>query len=143
MKTGTVLVVDDEASIRQLVSFIIEGKTDKLPTEAMNGEAALVLARASKPDLVILDVKMPGTIDGYDVARELRADSRTRHIPILMLSALHTPFERAWGLEQGADAFLRKPFDPKELAQLVTTLTAKQSTPRPAAVGLAWEALAR
>ena len=75
-----------------------------------------------RPDLVILDVKMPGEYDGYDVARQLKAEPATRQIPVLMLSALNMAHEREWGKSQGADAYFCKPIDPNELVAKIEAL---------------------
>jgi CheY-like chemotaxis protein len=126
MPSGTVLVVDDDPVIVNLlqVNFEIEGY-DVLT--AMGGEAGLAHARDGHPDVVILDVMMPG-IDGLEVARRLRADRDTREIPIIMLSAKAQAADIQAGLAV-ADDYMTKPFEPLELLERVKMLLARAGTP--------------
>jgi CheY-like chemotaxis protein len=112
-----VLVVDDEPSIRLLcrVNLAAAGM-DVL--EAVDGRDALEIVHRASPDLVLLDVMMPG-VDGWDVARELAADERTRDLPIVFLTARAERADRERGHELGGVAYLLKPFDPVTLAELV------------------------
>jgi DNA-binding response OmpR family regulator len=116
---GTVLVVDDDAVILKLlqVNFELEGYE---VLAAPDGSAALRLARGEGPDVVVLDVMMPG-IDGLEVARRLRTDPVTAGIPILLLSAKAQAADIAAGLEL-ADDYMTKPFDALELLDRVTAL---------------------
>ena len=88
---------------------------------AEDGDTALEMARKHMPDLIILDVRMPGR-DGYEVCAALRADERTRSIPIMMLTGMGSQEEQLRGLERGADAYMAKPFDLNELHARVRTL---------------------
>src|SRR5512146_1524300 len=106
----TVLVVDDEAKIVQLVRDYLEHAGFRVLVAA-NGKAALAMARAEKPDMVILDLGLP-EMDGLDVTRTLRRDS---NVPILMLTARGEETDKLVGLELGADDYVTKPFSPKEL----------------------------
>lgn len=115
MKPQTILIAEDDSYMRQLLSLIVVHKAKCRALEATTGVEALSLALVERPELVILDVKMPGQYDGYDVARRLKAEPATRQIPVLMLSALNMAHERQWGLSQGADEYLCKPIDPNEL----------------------------
>ena len=113
----TILVVDDEPDLVHLVSFRLEREGYRV-LSASDGKTGLTLALAHVPDLVILDVMMPG-MNGHDVARALRADPATEAIPIVMLSAKGQAGEVAEGLQSGARAYLVKPFVPQELAARV------------------------
>lgn len=122
MPSGTVLVVDDDPIIVSLlqVNFEIEGY-DVLT--ATGGEAGLALARSGSPDVVVLDVMMPG-MDGLEVARRLRGDPITEAIPVVMLSAKAQAADIQLGLEV-ADDYITKPFEPLELLERVGTLVAR------------------
>jgi DNA-binding response OmpR family regulator len=122
MDKQTVLIADDEPSVRYLVSFIVEEKAGKWAYEAKNGEMALELARSCQPDLLILDVRMPGGLNGHEVAHALKSDPVTSGIKILMLSAMTTVADRILGLQHGADDYLVKPFHPDELVARVDAL---------------------
>ena len=111
------LVVDDERSIRLLCRVNLAGSGIEV-LEAANGEQALELARAQHPDLVLLDVMMPG-LDGWAVATELGAHAETSDIPIVFLTALAERADRERGHELGGVAYVIKPFDPLGLAELV------------------------
>jgi two-component system alkaline phosphatase synthesis response regulator PhoP len=105
-----VLVVEDEVNIARLVrDYLHQAGFDVL--QASDGPTALHLARAEKPDMIVLDLGLPG-MDGYDVTRELRARSS---VPIIMLTARSEESDRIVGLELGADDYIVKPFSPREL----------------------------
>jgi two-component system OmpR family response regulator len=112
-----VLVVDDERSIRMLCRVNLRASgMDVL--EADNGEAGLELARRERPDLILLDVMMPG-LDGWSVARELAADKNTKDIPIIFITARADPADRRLGEQLGGVGYVVKPFDPVGISQLV------------------------
>jgi DNA-binding response OmpR family regulator len=117
MGKETILVIDDEENILELVSFYLEDAGFKV-IESQDGEQGLEKLRTHLPDLVILDLMLPD-IDGRDVCREIR---RTSHIPILVLTARDSGFDKVLLLELGADDYLVKPFDPKELVARVRAL---------------------
>jgi DNA-binding response OmpR family regulator len=116
----TVLVVDDEAPIRLLcrVNLEAEGMT---VLEAADGDRGLELARAELPDVILLDVMMPGR-SGWEVAEELLADETTSGIPIIFLTARAEIRDRAKGIDLGGVDYVTKPFNPVELAPLVQDL---------------------
>ena len=110
----TILVVDDEARILKLVRDYLERAGFAVLT-ARDGEAALTLARIEQPDLIVLDLMLPG-VDGLDVCRRLRQESG---VPIIMLTARVEEADRIVGLELGADDYVTKPFSPRELVARV------------------------
>jgi DNA-binding response OmpR family regulator len=113
----TVLVVDDEPTIREIVVKYL-ARDGFRTLEAADGDRARKLVEAEKPDLVVLDLMLPGT-DGLDLCRWIRADS---HLPVIMLTARGEESDRIIGLELGADDYVTKPFSPRELAARVRTV---------------------
>jgi DNA-binding response OmpR family regulator len=115
-----VLVIDDEAPIRLLCRVNLEAEgMDVL--EAADGPTGLELSRENAPDVVLLDVMMPG-LDGWQVAEQLLQDERTSDIPIIFLTARAEFRDRARGLDIGGVDYVTKPFNPLELAPLVRDL---------------------
>jgi DNA-binding response OmpR family regulator len=115
-----VLVIDDEAPIRLLCRVNLEAEGMQV-LEAADGPTGLEKARAETPDVVLLDVMMPG-LDGWRVAEELLDDERTRRIPIVFLTARAELRDRARGIDLGGIDYVTKPFNPVELAPLVRNL---------------------
>ena len=115
-----VLVVDDEAPIRLLCRVNLEAEKMEV-LEAADGESGLETARVEKPDVVLLDVMMPG-MDGWEVAERLLDDDATREIPLVFLTARAELRDRARGLELGGVDYITKPFNPVELASVVESL---------------------
>ena len=115
-----ILVVDDEERNRRLLVAMLEAEGYSA-SEAADGEQALELVRQSPPDMVLLDIMMPG-IDGYEVARQLKAAAATKSIPIVMVTALDDRASRLRGLEAGAEDFVIKPVDRNELRIRVRNL---------------------
>ena len=116
----TVLIAEDESDIRELISFNLERESmDTLP--AKDGAEAFEIAKEKGPDLIILDLMLP-KMDGFTVFKELRLDSRTKDIPVIMLTAKAQLDDVITGLEMGADDYLTKPFSPKELVLRVKAL---------------------
>ncbi|MFN2471347.1 MAG: PleD family two-component system response regulator [Gaiellaceae bacterium] len=120
---ATVLVIDDEAAIRLLCRVNLEAEGIRV-LEASDGNDGLAQARGERPDVILLDVMMPG-LDGWEVAEELVTDERTRDIPIVFLTARADFRDRERGLEAGGIAYLTKPFNPLELAPLIEDLLAR------------------
>lgn len=110
---ATVLVVDDEKDLVELVKYHLEKEGLKC-LEARDGETALQMARERTPDLMVLDLMLPG-VDGLEVCRKLRKDPKTSSIAIIMLTAKAEEVDRIVGLEMGADDYMVKPFSPREL----------------------------
>jgi len=113
MAETQILAADDNPAIRKLITRIFS-RDDVRVVCIGDGLQALVRATRDLPDIVILDVNMPG-MDGYQVCGELRRDSRTRHIPILMLTGMGDGASELRGLGEGADDYVTKPFDPARL----------------------------
>jgi two-component system, OmpR family, alkaline phosphatase synthesis response regulator PhoP len=113
----TILVVEDEKDIRELVRFHLEQEGYGV-REAETGEAALDLARSERPALLLLDLMLPG-IDGLEVCRRLRGAEATRGVPVIVLTAKAAEVDRVLGLELGADDYVTKPFSPRELVARV------------------------
>jgi DNA-binding response OmpR family regulator len=118
-----VLVIDDEAPIRLLCRVNLEAeKMDVL--EASDGTTGFEQARAEQPDVILLDVMMPG-VDGWQIAEQLLDDPRTERIPIIFLTARAEFRDRARGLDIGGVDYVTKPFNPLELAPLVEDVLAR------------------
>ncbi|PKM81648.1 MAG: DNA-binding response regulator [Firmicutes bacterium HGW-Firmicutes-14] len=113
MSRPLILVVDDESHIVELVRFNLE-KGGYRVIEANDGISACNLAKQEKPDLIILDVMLPG-MDGLEVCRMIQKDAETSDIPIIMLTARSEEIDKILGLEIGADDYITKPFSPREL----------------------------
>ncbi|HZT14413.1 MAG TPA: response regulator [Gaiellaceae bacterium] len=120
MSATRVLVIDDEAPIRLLCRVNLEAEGLEV-LEAADGPGGLEKARAEQPDVILLDVMMPG-LDGWRVAEELLDDERTAGIPIVFLTARAELRDRARGLDLGGVDYVTKPFNPVELAPLVRGL---------------------
>lgn len=116
----TVLVVDDEPQIVSLVRVTLEDEQVRI-VEAADGEGALAVAQRELPELILLDIRMP-KLDGFEVCRRLRQDSRFGRTKIVMLTASGQERDRARGRAAGADEYLTKPFSPLSLLSLVQTL---------------------
>ncbi|HWA56903.1 MAG TPA: response regulator transcription factor [Gemmatimonadales bacterium] len=122
-----ILVVDDEPDITALVAYHLAKAGYRVSTAA-NGPDALKAAREEKPDIVILDVMLPG-VSGYDVLAELRRREETREVGVILLTARREEPDRIRGLSLGADDYLTKPFSPAELALRVNGLLRRLSAP--------------
>jgi two-component system, OmpR family, phosphate regulon response regulator PhoB len=130
MQTATVLIVDDEPSIVQLVRLTLESARLRI-FEAPDGAVALARALAVHPDLVLLDVDLPD-VDGLEVCRRLRAEPELKHAKVVMLTAAAQQEEVARGYAAGADQYLTKPFSPLRLLTLVAQLMPTTCPCRPA-----------
>jgi twitching motility two-component system response regulator PilH len=116
----TVLIVDDSPTLREVISQVLQS-IGLAVVEAANGMEAQAKIEADAPDLVITDLIMP-QMNGYDLCRWLKHDPNTKSIPVLICSTKDQEFDRYWGLKQGADAYITKPFQPPELVQTVKRL---------------------
>ncbi|MDY6805132.1 MAG: response regulator [Cyanobacteriota bacterium] len=115
-----VLVVEDSVTQREMISNLL--KNSGL-TVAVAGDGVEALARLQNtiPDVVVLDIVMP-RMNGYEVCRRIKSDAKTKNIPVVMCSSKGEEFDRYWGLKQGADAYIAKPFQPTELVGTVKQL---------------------
>jgi len=121
-----ILVVDDEPTLVRLMEFILAKHGHKMLV-ATNGAEALDVIRNQRPDLVLLDIMMP-RIDGYEVARIVRADAELCSTPIIMLSAKAQDQDIKRGLDVGVDEYITKPFAPEQLVHIVNEYLAKRTT---------------
>ena len=123
---GRVLVVDDDPALAEMLGIVL--RTEGFdPSFVADGDQALAAFRATKPDLVLLDLMLPGT-DGIDVCRQIRSESGT---PIVMLTARSDTVDVVLGLESGADDYIVKPFKPKELVARVRARLRRTDDPTP------------
>ncbi len=120
MSDKHILVVEDEEDILELVSFNLKKEGYRVQGVA-SGEEALQEARDAQPGLIILDLMLPG-VNGFDVCKSLKSDTRTKDIPVIMLTARSDEADIVTGLELGADDYLTKPFSPKELIARVRAI---------------------
>lgn len=127
MKKGTILVIDDEKDLIELLSYNL-GKEGYDVIVAHDGQSGLDVVKKHRPDLVVLDIMMPG-LDGLQVCQRLRADPRTGRIPIIMLTAKATETDRIVGLELGADDYVTKPFSPREVIARLKAVLRRSSQP--------------
>lgn len=115
-----ILVVDDEKNIQELIGYNLEVNGFKAEI-ACSGEEALEKIQNTVPDAVILDLMLPG-IDGLEVCRQIRTNSSTKDIPVIMLTAKSDEFDKVLGLELGADDYITKPFSTRELMARVKAI---------------------
>ena len=121
-----ILIIEDQADIRRLIRWTLEFEDYEIH-EANNGQAGLEQARAVRPDLIMLDVMMPGGLDGFQVCAQLKADPALASIPVVMLTARSQQRDRDASDRAGANAFLAKPFSPLQLVETVSGML-KQTT---------------
>jgi two-component system, OmpR family, alkaline phosphatase synthesis response regulator PhoP len=129
MTKEKILVVDDEEDILELVRYNLSREGYKILC-ATSGEEGLTIARAEIPDLIVLDLMLPG-VDGLDVTRRLKADEAARKIPIVMLTAKGEESDIVTGLELGAEDYVTKPFSPKVLVARVKAVLRRQLNDAP------------
>ena len=123
MNKNRILLVDDDPNIRQLVSLYLTREGFEVE-EAQRGDEALKLFKAAAPNLILLDIMLPG-MDGWQVCREVR---KVSNIPIIMLTAKDETFDKVLGLELGADDYISKPFEPKELVARIKAVIRRYQT---------------
>lgn len=126
MPQKSILVVEDHPETQELLAYHLKAAGYTIRT-ASSGQVALDVALRSKPDLVLLDVMLPGGMDGLEVCRRLKQDARTRSVPVIMLTALGDEVDRIVGLELGAEDYLPKPFSPRELLLRIKALLRRSS----------------
>ena len=123
---GRILIVDDDTALSEMLGIVLRGEGFD-PVSCGDGERALSAFRESKPDLVLLDLMLPGK-DGIDVCRQIRAESG---VPIVMLTAKSDTIDIVVGLESGADDYVVKPFKPKELVARIRARMRRSEDPTP------------
>lgn len=117
---STILVVEDSVAQREMITELLKGSGLNVE-KASDGVEALEKIQSLRPDLVVLDIVMP-RMNGYEVCRRLKADPKTENVPVVMCSSKGEEFDRYWGMKQGADAYIAKPFQPTELVGTVKQL---------------------
>jgi len=117
------LVVDDEPNLLRAVAAVLRGENFEITT-ARSGREALVAVAQSLPDLIVSDVRMPG-MDGFQLARKLRASTHSALVPIVFLTAKDETEDRIEGFESGVDVYLTKPFEPDELVAVIKSVLAR------------------
>ena len=114
----TILVVDDQVEVRELVEVTLMSEDYQI-LQAQGGEEAVEIARTERPDLIIMDIMMPGRIDGVEATRVLKSDPDTKACPIIMLTSKGQQEDQERGRKAGADDYFIKPFSPLALARKV------------------------
>ena len=116
-----ILIIEDQSEIRRLIRWSLELEQHEM-FEATNGPLGLSAARTLSPDLILLDVMMPGGMDGFEVCQQVKADPVLKDRPVIMLTARAHDRDREASERAGADAYLAKPFSPAELVKTVARL---------------------
>lgn len=120
---STVLVVEDSVTQREMIEDLLKGSGLTVKT-AGDGVEALEQILGSCPDIVVMDIVMP-RMNGYELCRRIKTDPKTERVPVVMCSSKGEEFDRYWGMKQGADAYIAKPFQPQELVGTVKQLLRK------------------
>lgn len=123
---STILVVDDSPTLREMISTLLH-KTGLTISVAQDGQEAKEMIAADPPDLVVLDVVMPN-MNGYELCRWVKTNPATQDVLVVLCSSKSEEFDRYWGIKQGADAYVIKPFRPHDLLSTVKTLLAGKCT---------------
>lgn len=125
MARETILIVEDEADILELIQYTMSREGYQAVT-ATTGEDGYKIARSKVPNLIVLDIMLPG-MDGLEVCRALKGDAKTQHIPVIMLTAKGEESDVITGLELGADDYLVKPFSPKVLVARIRAILRRKT----------------
>lgn len=115
-----VLIVEDSLTQRELIAQLLKDNGLEIST-ATDGMEAMAEIQDNPPDVVILDIILP-KMNGYELCRKIKADGKTQNIAVVMCSAKKEEFDRYWGMKQGADAYISKPFRPQELVGTIKQL---------------------
>lgn len=116
-----ILVVEDQDSIRRMIEALVQARGYQV-TAVSSGAKAIDVALTDAPDIVLLDLNLPGQYDGFDVCQKLRADTATRHVPVVIISAMDDDDSRARATAAGATAYYTKPFSPIALLKEIDRL---------------------
>ena len=123
-----ILVVEDQDSIRRMIEALVQARGYQV-TAVSSGAKAIDVALTDPPDIVLLDLNLPGQYDGFDVCTKLRADAQTRTVPVVIISAMDDDDSRARATAAGATAYYTKPFSPiallKEIDRLKSMITTR------------------
>jgi DNA-binding response OmpR family regulator len=126
-ESGTIVVVEDDPNIADLIDMYLRRDGHRV-IQAADGEKGLAAIAREKPRLIILDIGLPGPLDGLDVCRRIRASGT---VPVMMLTARDDEIDRVLGFELGADDYVTKPFSPRELAARVKAILRRAEGPAP------------
>ena len=119
---STILVVEDSVTQRQMISDLLkESGLNASVVSVGDGVEALEQIQTQPPDIVVLDIVMP-RMNGYEVCRQIKTDPNTENVPVIMCSSKGEEFDKYWGMKQGADAYIAKPFEPTELIGTIKQL---------------------
>jgi DNA-binding response OmpR family regulator len=129
MPNEAILIVEDDEDIRNLVAYNVES-AGYVATVCADGREALELAGKTPPDLIVLDLMLPG-LSGFDVCKELKKNPKTESIPVIMLTAKGTEVDRVVGLELGAEDYVVKPFSPRELILRIRAVLKRLTPEKP------------
>ncbi|RZM77740.1 response regulator transcription factor [Leptolyngbya iicbica] len=121
---STVLIVDDSSALREMIAGLLVNAGMTI-LEAKDGAEAQQKIEASPPDLVVLDIVMPN-MNGYELTRWIKTNPKTKDVPVVICSSKGEEFDRYWGMKQGADAYIAKPFRPNEMVETVKQLLRSQ-----------------
>jgi twitching motility two-component system response regulator PilH len=116
-----VLVVEDSSPQREMITDLLTQSGLNVTAASDGAEALAHIQSGRHPDLIVLDIVMPH-MNGYEVCRRIKADPITQNVPVIMCSSKSEEFDRYWGMKQGADAYIAKPFQPTELVGTVKQL---------------------
>ncbi|NEQ43240.1 MAG: response regulator [Leptolyngbya sp. SIOISBB] len=117
---STVLIVDDSSALREMIAGLLVNAGMTI-LEAKDGAEAQQKIDSSPPDLVVLDIVMPN-MNGYELTRWIKTNPKTKDVPVVICSSKGEEFDRYWGMKQGADAYIAKPFRPNEMVETVKQL---------------------
>jgi DNA-binding response OmpR family regulator len=122
-----ILVVEDQDSIRRMIEALVQARGYQV-TAVSSGAKAIDVALTDAPDIVLLDLNLPGQYDGFDVCQKLRADAATHHVPVVIISAMDDDESRARASAAGATAYYTKPFSPIALLKEIDRLKSLLAT---------------